>query len=50
MEGATGVERSRRPWPGRVDWGSFPRVALRFTRGYIPAPRWGLGRGEFVVR
>jgi hypothetical protein len=19
----------------------FPRVSLRFTRGYIPAPRWG---------
>ena len=24
---------------------SFPRVALRFTRGYRPWPRWGRSAG-----
>ena len=37
----------RLPLPGQQKWGgetSFPRVALRSTRGYIRLPRWGKRR------
>ena len=40
----TGARENSIPLPR---WGSvegdrlFPRVALRFTRGYRPSPRWG---------
>lgn len=38
------------PLPGRnVEMGCGPRVSLRFTRGYIPSPRWGERRDHSIL-